>query len=84
MESKLYKPICKFYEITTGKWLDFKTLILVLPDEQEIFHYENKDTESSEIIRKVVTYNYVAYYSRYVPSRLTYDLPVENQNKTII
>jgi len=63
------KPQCYIYDMRIGKWQPFKTLIIKLFEQDEIFFtYENPGASCFNTIYKRISYEYIAYYSKLIPS----------------
>lgn len=71
MEKGNSMPPCYIYDYQTGKWQPFKTLLIYLEGQStEFFRYDNVSTKFESIIYKTITYDYIAYYLKSIPSAL--------------
>jgi len=72
---KCPNPVCRIYDLEEGEWKDFKSLRVVLREDEQVefLHYTNHGSKSEEELKFAITYDFVAYYSRYIPSKLQVD-----------
>ena len=69
-QKKIPPPVCYYYDINEQKWQDILSIELVTPGGQPALKYQNKNVESKSKIKKIVHHDYIASYSKAVPSNL--------------
>ena len=63
-------PFCRIYNQELKCWQPFHSFILYLQGSKEIFRHENTTALSSTLLKKYITHDYIAYFSRVIPSAL--------------
>lgn len=81
MDKSKPNPLCRIYNSNSHCWQPFNTFTLRLANEEGIFHYKNHQSLSSTNIHKKITYDYVAYFSRVIPSILKPQGRTSKQNQ---
>ncbi len=61
-------PICRIFNNELKIWQPFHTFSLTIQGQQLIFHYQNTQSIASNHIQKSITHDYIAYFSRIIPS----------------
>jgi len=74
-------PICRIFNNELKIWQPFHTFSLTIQGQQLIFHYQNTQAIANNHIQKSITHDYIAYFSRIIPSAVY--SPVKDSKKSI-
>jgi len=81
MNSNNSPPFCRIFNQELKCWQPFHTFILHLQGSKEIFRHQNNQAPSDTILKKYITHDYIAYFSRIIPSALASDAKLGRVSK---